>query len=220
MKSTIIADIIASKAHIIPVAQVFSGTEDSNKFYSSKMPSICVYNKLDETAVEQFVIRQKVAKEWLKNPWALQILDDCTDDPKILKKPLFQAYYKNGRHWKMLHILSLQYGLDIPPAIRTNIDFTFILRESNISNRERLHKNYGSCIPTLQDFNEIMDQVTEDFTALVIHNAGHSNKMEDCVFWYKASPDKIPPNWKFGHPTAWEFHNERMDPTYTDPLIV
>jgi hypothetical protein len=219
-KSTIIADIIASKSHIIPVAQVFSGTEDSNHFYSEKLPSVCVFNKLDEHAIEQFAVRQKIAIKYLKNPWALQIIDDCTDDPKILKKPIFQNYYKNGRHWKMLHILSLQYGLDIPPAIRTNIDYTFILRESNISNRERLHKNYGSCIPTLNEFNEIMDQVTEDYTALVIHNTGQSNKLEDCVFWYKADPKKIPRSWKFGHPTAWEFHNERMDPQYTDPFVV
>ena len=219
-KSTIIADIIASKSHIIPVAQVFSGTEDSNHFYSEKLPSVCVFNKLDEHAIEQFAVRQKIAIKYLKNPWALQIIDDCTDDPKILKKPIFQNYYKNGRHWKMLHILSLQYGLDIPPAIRTNIDYTFILRESNISNRERLHKNYGSCIPTLNEFNEIMDQVTEDYTALVIHNTGQSNKLEDCVFWYKADPKKIPRSWKFGHPTAWEFHNERMDPHYTDPFVV
>jgi len=219
-KSTIISDIIASKAHIIPVAQVFSGTEDSNHFYSEKMPPICVYNKLDLGAVEQFAVRQKIAKQYLENPWALQIIDDCTDDPKILKKPIFQAYYKNGRHWKMLHILSLQYCLDVSPQIRTNIDFTFILREPNLSNREKLHKNFANCIDHFQDFQEIMDTVTEDYTALVINNTVQSNKIEDCVFWYKADPNRLPSNWKFGHPSAWEFNRERMDPSYTDPFIV
>jgi len=219
-KSTIISDIIASKAHIIPVAQVFSGTEDSNHFYSEKMPSVCVYNKLDLNAIEQFAVRQKIAKEYLDNPWALQIIDDCTDDPKILKKPIFQAYYKNGRHWKMLHILSLQYCLDITPAIRTNIDYTFILREPNLSNREKLHKHFANCIDNFQDFLEIMDTVTEDYTALVINNTIQSNKIEDCVFWYKAEPDRLPSNWKFGHQTAWDFHHERMDPNYHDPYIV
>lgn len=217
-KSTIIADIIAAKSHIIPVAQVFSGTEDSNHFYSEKIPNICIYNKLDLNAVEQFVVRQKAAKQWLENPWAMQIIDDCTDDRKQLKKPIFQSYYKNGRHWKMLHILSLQYALDIPPSIRTNIDYTFILRESNISNREKLHKNFASCIDTLSDFNQIMDAVTEDYTALVICNRVQSNKIEECVFWYKADPNRLPRNWKFGHQTFWEHNHERMDPQYRDPL--
>ena len=219
-KSTVIQDIVASKSHIIPVAQIFSGTEDSNHFYSTKMPGICVYNKLDMKAIENFVVRQKIAKQHLANPWALQIIDDCTDDPKILKKPLFQMYYKNGRHWSMMHILSLQFSLDISPSIRSNIDYTFILRETNLGNRERLHKNYANCIDNFADFQDIMDAVTEDYTALVIDNRQTSNKIEDCVFWYKADPNRIPSNWKFGSGSAWEFHYDRMDPNYTDPFVV
>jgi hypothetical protein len=219
-KSTIIADIIASKSHIIPVAQVFSGTEDSNHFYSEKIPSVCIFNKLDMTAIEQFVVRQKIAKQYLEVPWAMQIIDDCTDNPRIFKEPVFQSYYKNGRHWKMLHILSLQYSMDIPPAIRTNIDYTFILRESNVSNREKLHKNYASCIDSLSEFNQIMDAVTEDYTALVICNRVQSNKIEDCVFWYKADPNRLPRNWKFGHQTFWEHNNDRLDPNYRDPFVI
>lgn len=217
-KSTCIQDIIASKSHITPVAQIFSGTEDSNHFYSEKFPGVCVYNKLDEKAVENFVTRQKAAMKYLENPWAIQIIDDCTDDPKILTKPLFQSYYKNGRHWKMVHILSLQYCLDIRPNIRTNIDYTFILRETNLKNRKSLHENYAGCIDNFQDFCDIMDQITEDYTALVINNRVQSNKIEDCIFWYKANPNRLPPNWKFGHPSAWDFHNERFNPAYQETL--
>ena len=65
-----------------------------------------------------------------------------------------------------------------------------------------------------------MDTVTEDYTALVINNTVQSNKIEDCVFWYKANPNRLPSNWKFGHPSAWEFNKERMDPNYHDPFIV
>jgi hypothetical protein len=217
-KSTIINDIVASKGHLIPVAQIFSGTEDSNHFYSSKFPPVCVFNKLDMDAVRNFVTRQKIAKEWLPNPWALQIIDDCTDDPSIFRTPLIQAYYKNGRHWNMVHILSLQYSMDIPPPIRTNIDYTFILRETNLRNRKNLHENYAGCIPSFAMFEQIMDSITEDYTALVINNRIQSNKLEDCVFWYKAKPDNIPQGWKFGHPSAWEFSNERNDPNYFDPV--
>jgi hypothetical protein len=64
-----------------------------------------------------------------------------------------------------------------------------------------------------------MDQITEDYTALVINNRVQSNKMEDCLFWYKANPNKIPPNWKFGHKDAWNFNNERFDPLYVDSVL-
>jgi len=170
-------------------------------------------------AIKNFVVRQKLAIKFIENPWAIQIIDDCTDNPSQLKHPVIQAYYKNGRHWKMMHILSLQYCLDILPSIRTNIDYTFILRESNQRNRKALYENYAGCIPDFQMFNQLMDSLTEDFTALVVNNKTKSNKLEECVFWYKADPNRIPPNWKFGAPTAWEFSDERNDPNFFDPLF-
>jgi GTPase SAR1 family protein len=212
-KSTIISDIIASKSHIIPVAQVFSGTEDGNHYYSEKFPKVCVYNKLDIDALHSFKKRQLIAKKYLSNPWAIQILDDCTEDRRVFNQPIIQDYYKNGRHWSMLHILSLQYAMDIPPAIRTNVDYAFILREPNLKNRKNLYENYaGSCINSFDEFEQIMDTITEDYTALVIKNMNSSNKLEDNIFWYKAKLGNIPPNWKFGHPTCWDFNNERYDP--------
>lgn len=218
-KSSLIQDIMASKSHIVACGQIFSGTEDSNHFYSEKFAPCCIFNKLDMDAIKNFVYRQKIAKRFLPNPWAIQIIDDCTDDPSQLRDPIFQAYYKNGRHWNMIHILSLQYSLDILPSIRTNIDYTFILRETNQRNRKALWENYAGCIPNYQMFQDIMDTITEDFTALVINNRVQSNKIEDCVFWYKAKPDRIPPNLKLGHPVSWEFNDARLDPTKTDILI-
>lgn len=218
-KSTLIKDLVASKAHMIPVAQIYSGTEDSNGFYTKHFPSVCVHNKFDMEAIKNFVVRQKLAIKFIENPWAIQIIDDCTDNPSQLKHPVIQAYYKNGRHWKMMHILSLQYCLDILPSIRTNIDYTFILRESNQRNRKALYENYAGCIPDFAMFNQLMDTLTEDFTALVINNKTKSNKLEECVFWYKADPNRIPSGWKFGAPTAWEFSEERNDPNFFDPLF-
>ena len=197
-KSSIITSIVDSKKHIIPVSQIFSGTEDSNNFYSSKFPAVTIFNDIKNlTPLENFVSRQKYSKRYLQNPWAVQIIDDCTDDPKILTKPLFQSYYKNGRHWKMLQILSLQYCLDIKPVIRTNIDYTFILRETNKKNRKSLFENYASCVDSLRDFEQLLDQLTTDYCSMVIVNRNQSNSIEDCVRWYKADLDKIK-NFKFG----------------------
>ncbi len=211
-KSSLIKDIIASKSHIIPVAQVFSGTEDSNGTYASFMPDVCIHNKLDFKALEQFKTRQKIAGKYLKYPYAINIIDDCTDDPKLLKKPIIQDVYKNGRHWYMLHILSLQYCLDIPPAIRNNYDYAFIFKENIIATREKLHKYFGACVHKFSDFNNLLDQITGDYTALVIKNSANATTAEECLFWYKADLNAIPKNWKFGSATAWEFQQDRRDP--------
>jgi hypothetical protein len=220
-KSTVIQALLASKAHIAPVIQVFNGTEESNGTYSARVPPVFVHDKLDLNALIEFKKRQTLAARNIpENPWAIQVIDDCTDDPKNLRHPLIQAYYKNGRHWHMIHILSLQYSLDIMPNIRSNIDYVFIMRESSKKNRKKLFENYcPDCIETQEEFNALMDALTEDYGALVIVNRGSSNKMEDCVFYFKADPNAVAPNWKFGHHTCWEFNQERFDPDYVDAIV-
>ena len=65
-------------------------------------------------------------------------------------------------------------------------------------------------------FCDIMDQITDDYTALYINNTLQSNNLEDCIFWYKG---KIPPaNWRFGSKDFWQFHNKRYDKSYKDPF--
>lgn len=221
-KSTLINALIASKAHLAPVIQVYNGSEDANNGYSSKCPPALVYNKIDLNSLINFKNRQTLAGKHIpENPWAIQVIDDCTDDPKILKHPIIQAYYKNGRHWHMIHILSLQYCMDIMPSIRANMDYVFILRESVRRNRKKLYEDYcPDCVETLQDFNALMDALTEDFSALVICNRTSSNKLEDCIFYFKADPNAVSPAWKFGHHTTWDFNEERFDPTYTPNLTI
>lgn len=216
-KSSVIMSLIYAKKHILPVAQIFSGTEDASHFFAKRFPEAFLFGHLSEDAVGSFVRRQKLAIKYLPDcPWALQLIDDCTDDPKILKRPLFQNIYKNGRHFKMLHILSLQYALDLLPSIRSSIDGTFIMREPTIRNRKILWENYGSIIPSFDMFCDIMDALTTDFTAVFINNRVQSNNIEDCVFYYRADLGAIPDDWKFGSESYWKFHEERFDPSYMD----
>ena len=215
-KSTIIKSIIYSKKHILAVGQVFSGTEDSNGFFGEFFPESFIYNGLDTsdlTPLENFKKRQKIARQYIEPtggyPWALNVIDDCTYDTAFLKKPIIKELQKNGRHWAMLHILSLQYCLDIKPEIRVNINGVFILRESRLDIRKKLYENYGGCIPSFDMFCQIMDALTTDYTAIYINNMSVSNKIEDNVFYYKANPNAIPKDWKFGCKEFWQFHNER-----------
>jgi hypothetical protein len=214
-KSTMIASLLYAKKNIFPVGEVQSGTEDSNGFYGQIFPKSVIHDSLDISKIEDFIKRQKIAREHLENPWSILLLDDCTDDPSVLKKPLFQGIFKNGRHWKMWFILSLQYCMDVLPVIRTNVDFTFILRETNLKNRKALYENYAGIIPDYSIFCDIMDQITDDYTALVINNTSTSNSMEDCVFWYKAdkkfADEKFLRTFKMGCKEFWDFHNERYN---------
>jgi len=216
-KSSLICDIMYKKRHIFPVGFAMSGSEDVNHTFSQIMPRLFVFNDYDETKVQDFIRRQKIAKSHLPNPWCLMIIDDCTDDPRIFRKPLQQGIFKKSRHWSTLYLLSLQYCMDVLPSIRTNVDGVFILRETNRKNRKSLYENYAGVIPSFELFCSLMDQLTDDFTAMYIHNATQTADWRECVYWYKADP--VPDGFRFGCQEYWDFAEQRYNEDYQDPLI-
>ena len=130
---------------------------------------------------------------------------------------MMRLLFMNGRHWKIMLIITMQYPLGIPPNLRTNIDYVFILREPYINNRKRIWENYAGMFPTFESFCQVMDQCTENFECLVINNNAKSNKLHDQIFWYKAEAHN---DFKLGSKEFWEMsknlNSDDEDATY-DP---
>ena len=141
------------------------------------------------------------------DPSAFLILDDCLYDNSWIKDQNVRCLFMNGRHYKMLFLITMQYALGITPNLRTNIDYVFILRENIVSIRKKLYEHYAGMFPTFEIFNQVMNQCTENYECLVIHNNAKSNKLEDQVFWYKA--EEHPP-FKLGAPEFWEHHSDHF----------
>jgi hypothetical protein len=106
----------------------------------------------------------------------------------------------NGRHVHTMFILTMQYVMGIPPNLRSNIDFIFLLRENIVANRRRLYEQFAGMFPDFDSFSQVMDQCTENYECLVIDNTTKSNKLEDQVFWYKAAPH---PDFRLCAPEYW-----------------
>ena len=102
--------------------------------------------------------------------------------------------------------------MDLTPDLRANVDYVFILRENVIQNREKLYKAFFGIFPTFDMFNQVMTACTENYECLVLDNTSKSNKIEDCVFWYKA---KCHSNFRIGSPSMWRFHQKNYNPKYT-----
>ena len=58
------------------------------------------------------------------DPRAFLILDDCLYDNTWAKDKNMRYVFMNGRHYKLLFLLTMQYALGIPPNLRTNIDMS------------------------------------------------------------------------------------------------
>jgi len=192
----------------IPVGQVISGTEGANQFYSKMVPKLFIHNEFNPQIIQNMLKRQKMLLEKIHNghnnidPRSFLILDDCLYDNSWAKDKNMRSVFMNGRHFKLLFILTMQFALGIPPNLRTNIDYIFILRENYVSNRKRLYEHYAGMFPSFDMFCQIMDQCTENYECLVINNNAKSNKLTDQVFWYKA---KNHDDFTICSPEAWAF---------------
>ena len=194
----------------IPVGQVISGTEGANQFYSTIVPKLFIHGEYSAPVIHNMIKRQKMMLTKMNegeqlDPRAFLILDDCLYDNSWTKDANMRSIFMNGRHYKLLFLLTMQYALGIPPNLRTNIDYVFILRENYVSNRKRLYEHYAGMFPTFEMFNQVMDQCTENYECLVINNNAKSNKLTDQVFWYKADSR---PDFRIGADNFWNYSNE------------
>ena len=196
----------------IPIGTVISGTEAGNGFYAAHVPKLFSHEEYSSVLIENILRRQKTVLKQIKkemetfrrsaiDPRTFVILDDCLYDNSWARDKLMRLLFMNGRHWKVMLIITMQYPLGIPPTLRTNIDYVFILREPYLTNRKRIWENYASMFPTLESFNSVMDQTTENYECLVINNNAKSNKLHDQIFWYKAENR---PDFKLGSKEFWE----------------
>jgi len=205
-KSFLCKDILYHHSSI-PVGQVISGTEAANEFYSKMVPKLFIHEEYQPPIISNILKRQRLMLDQCKanpsiDPRAFLVLDDCLYDNSWTKDKNVRSLFMNGRHFKILFMITMQYALGIPPNLRTNIDYIFILRENYVSNRKRLYEHYAGMFPNFEMFCQVMDQCTENFECLVIHNNAKSNKLTDQVFWYKADPHD---NVKLGSQQFWDY---------------
>ena len=217
-KSFLVRDLLFYQQEI-PIGTVISGTEEGNGFYAKMVPKLFVHNEYNTAIIENILKRQRTVLKQIKkemetykrstiDPRAFVILDDCLYDATWTRDKMMRLLFMNGRHWKVMLVITMQYPLGIPPTLRTNIDYVFILRENYIANRKRIYENYAGMFPTFESFCQVMDQCTENYECLVINNNSKSNKLHDQVFWYKADSHG---DFRLGSKEFWELSKGMKD---------
>ena len=217
-KSFLVRDLLYYHQDI-PIGTVISGTEEGNGFYGKLVPKLFIHNEYNTAIIENILKRQRGVLKQIKkemeqfkrstiDPRTFVILDDCLYDNSWARDKMMRLLFMNGRHWKVMLLITMQYPLGIPPTLRTNIDYVFILREPYIANRKRIYENYAGMFPTLESFCQVMDQCTENFECLVINNNAKSNKLQDQVFWYKADAHN---DFRLGSKEFWELSKQIND---------
>lgn len=207
-KSVAIKDILYNLKNDPAMSLVFSATDKYTKFYGSIINENFIYEDYNDELIKRVFERQEkvLAKNRLlakqgKSKYkegVIVILDDLMSDAgKLFKTKSVKEIVYNGRHLKLLFVIATQYAILLPRDIRSNLDFVFLFKESNMGNRRRLYDNFAGMFKTFQDFEATFDKYTADFGIMVVDNTSASTRLEDRVFHYKANLRRD--DFKVGH---------------------
>lgn len=200
-KSTILIDYLYHNQDI-PYACCISTTDCFNSTFTPCIPSRFIFAEYSSELIAKFVKRQRdmkrkqvLAKMGLGEPSyadadcrGILIMDDCLADNKGWQKDLgLRDIFFNGRHADITFILTMQYQIGITPDYRANIDWIFLCKENKKVDRDKLWKYYAGIFPTLSMFEQIFMSCTSNKNCMVIDSLSESERLEDQVFWFKAT---------------------------------
>jgi hypothetical protein len=219
-KTTALLDICYRK-RAIPDGTVFSGTADSNDSFNGIAPESFIFNGWQPDIVRRIIARQKRInrarkRKGLPKKFTFIIVDDCAYDDSFCKDKQLREIFMNGRWLGIFFIFSMQWMLGIPPALRGQVDWVFVMAERIPKHRDRLFDSFCGHIGNRKAFDAVMNKVTDDFGCLVVKNTGSSNSIQDCFFWYKAKQRNWNENpklkkWRMGSKAYWAKHYERYN---------
>lgn len=227
-KSFLLRDVMYHHRDM-PIGTVISPTESANRFFENFVPGMLIHEEFEPSILQRFVDRQKKITDQYVNekkkfgrsdldPRAFMILDDCLYDKTWQNDKNIRYLFMNGRHVKTFLLITMQYPLGVPPHLRANVDYVFILRENQVKQKERIFQQYAGMFHNYDVFSQVMDSCTENYECLVIDNKIQSNKLEDQVYWYKASEHN---NFTICSPELWniqQMEEERKEMGYTDEM--
>jgi len=212
-KSTAVRDVLYHHRHI-PSGIAMSGTERYTNYWSSIIPRSFIFDEFSEEALASTMKhQQRLAPPGRPRDPAFVLCDDVMYSKELGTNKKVREVFMNGRHCNLLFLLSLQYAMDLPPALRSNIDFVVAFREPIVENRKKLYLNFFGQVPDFHTFETILHSCTANHEALVVNNKIKGADWQESLFYYKAPLREGAQDWRMGSPAMWKWHFEHHDPS-------
>lgn len=195
-KTTAISNLMFQKKDI-PMVIIMSPTEPFDKSYADEVPQGIIFDHFSGSALEAIIARQRaiVSGDFQKKRSDLEhtesadskvcvIVDGCFEG-NISKSELVRNWFANTTHLKMLSIVSMQYCIFLSDELRTKVDYVFCFKTYSRREKENLHQLFFIDLINFDTFVQVFDQITEDYTALVLDETIRSSVFEEKVFFWE-----------------------------------
>ena len=199
--------------------RIYSGTYDEEHPWEKYLPKHMVNymlnggdfpedNLIDAmcTQEKRKTIAEKYKKEAVNTMYVFEDLEFMK--PSLFNCEPIRTIAFNGRWKRCFGLFAIQYIMEIKMAIRGMFDYAFFSFESSNKVRDRIYTNFFGCIESRKMFDDIFQECTKNFGVIVVDLRSRSYKIEDNVFWYRASDHK---QFRVGVPEIWVERPLRVD---------
>lgn len=231
-KSWLLKDLLYYVNPTFPI--LIDPNEFATGFYGGILPKQCKKEILDNDWLEKFCGRQRQLLEFNKNrskegksgldiSAGLVVDHSMADlvDLKWDKNPHCKFLFRSGKQASTTLIITSPYPPKMPAHYLASVDYVFLLKETSKVHKRKLFNMFGGAFGLFENFEEIFDQCTVDYRAMVIDRTRRGGDINEQIFWYKAT--SRPRRYRIGSPRLWKIcYNTSitLDDLLTKPLML
>ena len=188
---------------------VFTGGHDNHTAYEYKYlrvkTTVLPYHedtlKLIIRNQENYMrrLRSSTDPELSRKPkrWKIIVFEDsiASTSRRFWNSNVIRRLTMNQRHYNIACMFSQQYPGDMPPSVRSQVDYVFV-NQCVRSDMQRMYNYYGGMFENKQNLQDVIEQVSanDSYRWTVIDQTVSSERPEEWVKWYKAQ--LLPGPWQ------------------------
>ena len=209
----------------VPRWAAWCGTKDTEDFWAEKFESSASVKGPDEAGKAYLVKvikyqqrKGRLYKRVLKQPFPRKyciglIFDDVTSKRQFRRGELLEDLFSNGRHYHSVIIISAQYLKQLPPAVRLNTDYLFMMHNTKRTIKV-LYEDYVEEPDEFGMFLELIRSVTgqtdskgkDMFNSLVYDNVVKTSRLDEMFKVYRNEGAEVIDKMLLGDPNWREFN--------------
>ena len=202
-KTTGMISVLFHKRREFDCGKIFSMTESMNGTWSEFVSPLYIETEYNPESLKLLIEKQERAQERILFRWMVRykrkptkqertklkqrpifvVFEDCVGEGSFAKDKILRKLFMNGRHYNICILICLQYLKYLPPALRMNVDYIFLGKESSSKIRSALFDEFFGFFNTKREFNNVFKNLTNNRGWIVVNTTAPSTDIKDNYFW-------------------------------------
>ena len=213
-KTVMMQYLLYCMAKKLDMAVVFCPTRDTRQEYERSVAKCNVYAEFDKKQLSKICDAQKKLSQRICETSGKAgseiplrrvgvVLDDCMFDKAEMNGKTMRYLMMNGRHDNFFYLNGVQYIMDFPKDLRSQVDTVIVFPEANLEYREPLRKNLLGVFQSDEELVRVFKEGLRQHEALVFDNKAFREKRNH-LFFCKAIFDL--PKFRVGSDLFWRMY--------------